>query len=146
MPFGMQSNLLRDVIFHTLSLVIPNTFTNGDPKQCIWLFGKWIHNVIDPTKHPAGVSYCLFTGIKELITLNCHPSNSYRHLFLNWGRLKNAYELLNSRALNISTLYKIASCNVWVRSIAWNFKGTLWNSTQNILPIHWRCAFMHSWK
>ena len=20
----------------------------------------------------------------------------------------------------------------------WNFKGTLWNSTQNILPIHWK--------
>ena len=27
--------------------------------------------------------------------------------------------------------------NVRVRYFVWNFKGTLWNSTQNILPIHW---------
>ena len=33
---------------------------------------------------------------------------------------------------------KIVSFNVWVRYFVWNFKGTLWNSTQNILPIHWR--------
>ena len=32
---------------------------------------------------------------------------------------------------------KIISFNVWVRYFVWNFKGTLWNSTQNILPIHW---------
>ena len=24
----------------------------------------------------------------------------------------------------------------------WNFKGTLWNSTQNILPIHWKIWFL----
>ena len=26
----------------------------------------------------------------------------------------------------------------------WNFKGTLWNSTQNILPIHWRVRFLYN--
>ena len=25
----------------------------------------------------------------------------------------------------------------------WNFKGTLWNSTQNILPIHWKIQFLY---
>ena len=45
-----------------------------------------------------------------------------------------AYELLNLRALKISMLYK----NVWVRYFVWNFKGYLWNSTQNISPIHWK--------
>ena len=35
-------------------------------------------------------------------------------------------------------LYKIASFNVWVRYFVWNFKGYLWNSTLNILPIHWQ--------
>ena len=25
-----------------------------------------------------------------------------------------------------------------------NFKGTLWNSTQNILPIHWKIRFVYS--
>ena len=28
--------------------------------------------------------------------------------------------------------------NVWVGYFVWNFKGYLWNSTQNILPIHWK--------
>ena len=26
----------------------------------------------------------------------------------------------------------------------WNFKGTLWNSTQNILPIHWKIQFLYN--
>ena len=31
---------------------------------------------------------------------------------------------------------------VWVRYFVRNFKGTLWNSTQNILPIHWKIGFL----
>ena len=44
-------------------------------------------------------------------------------------RFKNTYELLNLSALKISTLYenRIFQC-----------MGNLWNSTQNILPIHWK--------
>ena len=26
----------------------------------------------------------------------------------------------------------------------WNFKGTLWNSTQNILPIHWKLQILYN--
>ena len=33
---------------------------------------------------------------------------------------------------------KWISFNVWARYFVWNFKGYLWNSTQNILPIHWK--------
>ena len=33
---------------------------------------------------------------------------------------------------------KSTSFDVWARYFVWNFKGTLWNSTQNILPIHWK--------
>ena len=32
----------------------------------------------------------------------------------------------------------LISFNVWVRYFVRNFKGYLWNSTQNILPIHWK--------
>ena len=52
------------------------------------------------------------------------------------GHLKKTYEFVNLRALMISTSCIIASFNVWGRCFVWNFKGTLWNSTQNILPIH----------
>ena len=54
-------------------------------------------------------------------------------------RFKNMYELLNLRALKISQCcIKFISFNVWVRYFVWNFKGYLWNSTQNILLIHWK--------
>ena len=58
-------------------------------------------------------------------------------------RFKNVYELVNLRA-KFSILYeKIVSVNVWVRYFVWNFKGSLWNSTQNIWPIHWKmCSLL----
>ena len=39
---------------------------------------------------------------------------------------------------------KFTSFNVWVRYFVWNFKGTLWNSTQNILLIHWKIRFLYN--
>ena len=42
---------------------------------------------------------------------------------------------------------KSASFNVWVKYFVWNFKGTLWNSIQNILPIHaihWKISFLYN--
>ena len=46
--------------------------------------------------------------------------------------------LQNIWAFLIWELVKIASFNVWIRYFTWNFKATLRNSTQNILPIHWK--------
>ena len=37
---------------------------------------------------------------------------------------------------------KYTSFNVWVRYFVRNFKGYLWNSTQNMLPIHWKIRFL----
>ena len=53
-----------------------------------------------------------------LYHLNCaHTGPRY------WGRFKNAYELLNLRALKLSKFcIKIVSYNVWVRYFVWNFK------------------------
>ena len=33
---------------------------------------------------------------------------------------------------------------LWVRYLLWNFKEYLWNSTQNILPLHWKNWFLHN--
>ena len=55
---------------------------------------------------------------------------------------KNPYELLNLRALKCSPLWiKYTSFTIWVRYFVCNFKGCLWNSTQNIFPIHWKMWF-----
>ena len=32
------------------------------------------------------------------------------------------------------------------RYFVWNFKGYLWNSTQNISPIHWKMRFLYSFE
>ena len=40
--------------------------------------------------------------------------------------------------LNIVHYIEITFSNVWARNFAWNFKGYLWNFTQNSLPIHWK--------
>ena len=40
---------------------------------------------------------------------------------------------------------KIISFNVWLRYFVWNFKGYLWNSTQNILPMHRKVIFVQHW-
>ena len=45
-------------------------------------------------------------------------------------------KILNFRCL------KAACFNVWVRYFVPNFKGTLWNSTQNILPIGWKMCIL----
>ena len=45
------------------------------------------------------------------------------------------------RPLSPSFLYiwiRYTSSNVWVKHVVWNFKGYLWNSIQNLLPIHWK--------
>ena len=72
------------------------------------------------------------------------------------GRFKNAYELLNLRTLKFSYVNKIHifQCMGKIFCVEFqryplkfhtkylaHFKGTLWNSTQNILPIHWKIWF-----
>ena len=56
------------------------------------------------------------------------------------GHFKNAYKLSNLRALKILMLCKIFSFDVWPRYFVWNFKATLWNSTKNMLPKHWKMS------
>ena len=55
----------------------------------------------------------------------------------SWGHFKNTYELLS-----FHLWIKYTSSNVWVGYFVWNFKGHLWNSTQNIIPIHWNIQFL----
>ena len=72
-------------------------------------------------------------------------------LSLSWqpwsrGHFKNTYELLNVWALNFHMWIKSTSFNVWVKYFVCNFKGNLWNSTQNILPIHWKMWSLYNIK
>ena len=46
--------------------------------------------------------------------------------------------------LNFQHCMKLSPFNAWVRYFMWNFKGNLWNSTQNIFPIHWKILFLYN--
>ena len=47
--------------------------------------------------------------------------------------IDNIWELTNFQHCT-----KIAFFIVWIIYLMWNFKGTLWNSTQSILLVHWK--------
>ena len=67
----------------------------------------------------------------------CHTSRLQKW----WTRGGISKTILSSSILEhiqFQCFIKIAPFNVWVRYFEWNFKGTLWNSAQNILPIHWK--------
>ena len=58
-----------------------------------------------------------------------------------WG-FKNTDELFSKfKSSEIHLRIKSTSFNVWVRYFVWNFNGTLWNSTQDIVAIHWKIWF-----
>ena len=62
---------------------------------------------------------------------------------LSGGAFQKRVRALKPTSLNFQCCIKI---NVWVRYFVWNFKGYLWNSTQNILPIHEKCGFYSQMK
>ena len=93
--------------------------------QKVWNISDWLLKI------------CCFAN--WLFASSVKPFTAVRKLEIAGagGHFKNTHELLNLRVPKILSLYRIVSFNVWARYYAWNFKGTLWNSTHSILPIHW---------
>ena len=65
---------------------------------------------------------------------------------ITWGGISKQTCMSSSiwELLNFHLWIKSTFCNVWITYFVWNFKGTLWNSTQNILPIHWKIWFLYN--
>ena len=59
-------------------------------------------------------------------------------------RFKKDYGLWNLRALKFSPVNKMHIFQCMDKIFLWNFKGNLWNATQNILPIHWKIWFLYN--
>ena len=99
---------------------------------------------ISQTFHYKNETFHLVADGGTIFLLPCHVDDVVKSLRMIWrsgGRFINEYELLNltqEELLKFQCCIKIISYNVWVRYFEWNFKGYLWNSTQNILPIHWK--------
>ena len=100
-----------------------------------------------------------FYFIKSVLICCC----TYYTMFLLWLPSRCIYNLLtdtlqgpggvaktfsSSHTWELFNLHFSTNCtsfNVWVRYFfAWNFKGTLWNSTQNILLIHCEKRYIYN--
>ena len=57
-------------------------------------------------------------------------------------RFKTLMSSSTQELLKFQRCIKIVFFIVWVRYCGWNFKGTLWNSTQNVLSIHRNMCFL----
>ena len=68
------------------------------------------------------------------------------HFYVLWpsislakqGGISKMHMSSSIESYSIFKCIKIVSFNVWARYFVWNFKGTLWHSTKNISPIHWK--------
>ena len=60
------------------------------------------------------------------------------------GHFKNTYELLNLRALKFSHVNTICIFQCMGKIFCVEFQRYLWNSTQNILHIHWKISFLYN--
>ena len=70
-----------------------------------------------------------------------HPA---RRFSATRGRFKNNYELLNLRVLKYSYVNKIHIFQCMSKIFCVKFQRYLWNSTQNISPIHWKIWFLYN--
>ena len=62
------------------------------------------------------------------------------------GAFQKLLQALQFKSSSIFNFWmKYMPFNVWVKYFEWNFNGYLWNSTKNILLIHWEiCCFLHN--
>ena len=67
-------------------------------------------------------------------------------LLSSGGRFKNTYELLNLRALKISKLHKNHIFQCMGKIFCVEFQRVPLNSTQNILPIHWKMWILFTYE
>ena len=66
-----------------------------------------------------------------------------------WAHLTKAYDVTIQRYRNSHAKIedsKCIFCGVWVQNVVWNFKGALWNFTQNFEPIHRKICILRGAK
>ena len=146
----MKKNLIFENLIQWISTIIISICFK--PTLCLFSNGSWCNLIMTLFTNACchmqqcGLHLESKHDLKSFWYKNLHIHHSsvttYGNLYRRpGGRFKNTYELLNLRALNFLPVNKILTFNVWLRYFVWNFKVTLWNSTQSILPIHWNIWF-----
>ena len=67
----------------------------------------------------------------------------WKVLLQNQGVFQKLLSPQVSKIIKVHMCIKCTPFNKWTWYFVWNFKGTLWNSTQNILPIHWKMCILY---
>ena len=85
----------------------------------------------------------------QVFWMNFNPSSAgytwlRGHLAILGTFRKQLWALKSKSSYIFSPLQKIHIFQCMSEILLWNFKGTLRNSTQNMLPIHWRIWFLHN--
>ena len=63
----------------------------------------------------------------------------------SWRLMTSQFKDIVTHMQNYKTV-KCIFCGVWVQNFGWNFKGALWNFTQNFEPIHRKRCILHGVK
>ena len=141
-------------ILHGVVLVWPrNSLVRVSVNLCLL-----IHWVMEPRQLSCRASgVCVMVGI-----VAPHRKMSYESLptllyFLavkprrsSGARLTKAYDVTIIKDIVTHTqkykTVKCTFCGVWVPNFVWNFKGALWNFTQNFEPIHRKMCILRGGK
>ena len=118
-----------------------NTCNSGGRKHT----SKWVWQCLQNSSHFVLASiwtgFLSFARSKLRLCSANHRLGYWSNLPCDWPSTAWAYSRERDRKRALFS----QSCEFWgrfkitwefLRYFVWNFKGTLWNSTQNILPIH----------
>ena len=91
-----------------------------------------------------GMHYSEWSILYIMATRLSRNAQVVRYRVGRGGGGQNVWKLLNLRALKCSPANKIHIFQCMGKIFEWNFRWYLWNSTQNILPIHGRMHFSYN--
>ena len=104
----------------------------------LWVNVHWSHEGIGGGRELIRHLHTPWRRLKMLST-----TSYWMHLIncVQGGAFKNTYEHLNIIALKFSLVDKLHIFQCVVKILCVELQSTLWNSTQNILPIQWKILF-----
>ena len=108
---------------------------------CVKQLPDWIINIRIRAKH-ISLRFHLWPHKQIMKYVPSAPCSMWFLINSPGGHFKNTFELLNLRALKLLIVDKI----IIFQCMGQIFCGTLWNSTQNIWPIHWKIWFLYNIK
>ena len=139
--------LLTRVIFIKTWLLptLSITLTSLAKYFCLYLDYIFLGNIRPQLPFFSPLSHAYQPTLLVTSQAKHHQHVSGRFFFPSWvrGAFQNhIWFFLIQELLRFQCFINITPFCVWERYLVWNFKGTLWNSTQNILPKHWKISIL----